>query len=138
MNTIEINFDALNELVEKKQFKKLRQELVERNDVDAAAFISQLNPEKSLVVFGTLPKDFASDVFSRLDIEKQSEIIGSISDFELKNIVEDLALDDAVDMIEELPANLVKRILMSATKDTRELINQYLKYPQNKIGRAHV
>ncbi len=126
--------DSLLELTEKKQFKQLKEALTEMNEVDIADLISQLSPERALVIFRLLPKDLSSEVFACMEIEQQQTIINSIEDSELNEIIEDLAIDDAVDMVEELPASVVKRILKNATPATRSLINQYLQYPDNSAG----
>ena len=80
------------------------------------------------------PKELAADVFSFLEVEDQEHIINSITDYELGKIIEDLYVDDAVDMLEELPAIVVKRVLQNATPETRNLINQFLQYPENSAG----
>ena len=79
--------------------------------MDIATFIEELDSEKTVVVFRMLPKELASDVFACLEVDKQEHIINSITDYELGTIVDDLFVDDAVDMIEEIPANVVKRVL---------------------------
>ena len=119
--------DALLQLVNERQFRTLRQELSEMNEVDVAAFIEELDPEKTVGVFRMLPKELASDVFACLELDKQQHIVSSITDKELTNIIEDLSVDDAVDMVEELPANIVKRVLQNATPETRSQINEFLK-----------
>ena len=126
--------EALLELVKEKKFRTLRQELSEMNEVDVAAFIEELDPEKTVVVFRMLPKELASDVFACLELDKQQHIVSSITDREITNIIEDLSVDDAVDMVEELPANIVKRVLQNATPETRAQINEFLKYPENSAG----
>ena len=126
--------EALLQLVNERQFRTLRQELSEMNEVDVAAFIEELDPEKTVVVFRMLPKELASDVFACLELDKQQHIVSSITDKELTNIIEDLSVDDAVDMVEELPANIVKRVLQNATPETRSQINEFLKYPENSAG----
>ncbi|MBR3007090.1 MAG: magnesium transporter [Stomatobaculum sp.] len=126
--------EALLELVRSKKFRTLRQVLSEMNEVDVAAFIEELDPEKTVVVFRMLPKELASDVFACLELDKQQHIVSSITDKELTNIIEDLSVDDAVDMVEELPANIVKRVLQNATPETRSQINEFLKYPENSAG----
>lgn len=126
--------EALLELVRQRQFRTLRQELSEMNEVDVAAFIEELDPEKTVVVFRMLPKELASDVFACLELDKQQHIVNSITDKELTNIIEDLSVDDAVDMVEELPANIVRRVLQNATPETRSQINEFLKYPENSAG----
>ena len=126
--------EALLELVRSKKFRTLRQVLSEMNEVDVAAFIEELDPEKTVVVFRMLPKELASDVFACLELDKQQHIVSSITDKELTNIIEDLSVDDAVDMVEELPANIVQRVLQNATPETRSQINEFLKYPENSAG----
>ena len=126
--------EELLELVKKRQFRQLKEILIELNEVDVAAFIEELDSEKTVVVFRMLPKDMATDVFSCLTVEKQQHIINSITDNELRGIIDDLFVDDAVDMLEELPATIVKRVLQNAAPDTRQLINQFLNYPENSAG----
>ena len=130
----QFDLDALELLIDTRQFRALRDALAERNEVDIAQFLGELEPEKAVLAFRTLPKEAASEVFSNLDSDVQQVIIGSITDAELAAIVEDLYVDDAVDMLEELPANVVKRVLKNAKPDTRALINQFLKYPENSAG----
>lgn len=130
----EINFELLKNLLEEKNLKQLRTNLTEMNEVDVAQFIEELEPEAAKLVFRTLPKQTASDVFSNLDSDVQQTIIVSSTDQELSAIVEDLFVDDVVDMLEELPANIVKRVLQNATSETRRVINQFLQYPENSAG----
>ncbi len=134
MSDWELKFDELNELAETSQFKKLKSILDEKNEMDVAEFIGQLPHEKALATFRILQKDLASEVFACMDPDEQQEIIRGISDTELNQIIEDLYTDDAVDMIEEMPANVARRILRLATPETRAQINQYLKYPENSAG----
>lgn len=124
----------LTALIGARRFHALRDELAGKNEVDIAQFLGGLAPEQAVLAFRTLPKDDASDVFSELDSEMQQAIIASVTDAELADIVEDLAMDDAVDMLEEMPANIVKRVLKSARPGTRALINQFLKYPGGCAG----
>ena len=128
------NMEELMELLDTRQFRRLKEILLEMNEVDIASFIEELDSEKTVVVFRMLPKELASDVFACLEVDKQEHIINSITDYELGTIVDDLFVDDAVDMLEELPANVVKRVLKNARPDTRKLINQFLNYPENSAG----
>ncbi len=121
-------------LAEKKQFRKLKNLLVEENEVDVAAFLSELDEERAVAVFRMLPKALASDVFACLEVDRQEDIINGITDKELGTIIDDLFVDDAVDMLEELPANVVRRVLKNTGSDTRKLINQFLNYPENSAG----
>ena len=129
--------ERLLELVRSKRLKALQLELEEMNEFDVAEFITELGEEDALkmaTVFRLLSKEHGAEVFAELDAPEQQEIINSITDKELGEIVEDMYVDDAVDMMEELPANIVKRVMRAATPETRALINQYLKYPENSAG----
>ena len=130
----QLNFEALRALLDTHQIKALRDALATMNEVDIAQFLGELPPEQAVLTFRTLPKETASEVFSNLDSDLQQVVIGSITDAELAVIVDDLYVDDAVDMLEELPANIVKRVLKNATPKTRALINQFLNYPENSAG----
>ncbi len=98
-------------LLESRNYRALKAQLADANEVDVAEFMEDLNAEKTVLVFRMLPKGVASDVFANLEPEDQQLIISSATDTELAEIVEDLNVDDAVDMLEELPANVVKRVL---------------------------
>ena len=126
--------EMMLKLAEGKQYRRLKELLAEMNEVDIAAFIDELDSEKAVVVFRILPKELAADVFACLSVEKQQHIITSITDREVATIIEDLFVDDAVDMLEELPATVVKKVLQNANPDTRALINQFLNYPDNSAG----
>lgn len=128
------SMEELLELAESREFRKLKEILMEMNEVDVASFVEELDSEKTVVVFRMLPKELATDVFACLTVETQQHIINSITDHELRGIIDDLFVDDAVDMLEELPASVVKRVLQNAAPDTRTLINQFLQYPENSAG----
>lgn len=130
----ENRLEELLELAAQKKYRQLKEILAEMNEVDIASFIEELDSEKTVVVFRTLPKSLASDVFACLEVEKQQHIITSITDYELRSIIDDLYVDDAVDMLEELPATIVRRVLQNSSADTRKLINEFLKYPENSAG----
>lgn len=129
-----VGMTELLELVENRQLRRLQEILMEMNQVDVAAFIEELDSEKTVVVFRMLAKELAADVFACLTVESQRHIINSITDHELRGIIDDLFVDDVVDMLEELPANVVKRVLQNAAPETRVLINQFLQYPDNSAG----
>ena len=126
--------EVLFDLVSRKQFRQLKDELCDMNEFDIASFLEELDSEKQIIIFRMLPKELASDVFACLEIETQSHIINSITDKELAYIIEELYVDDAVDMLEELPATVVKRVLQNAAPSTRLQINEFLKYPENSAG----
>ena len=127
-------FEELNELIETKQYTRLRQELAEMNDADIAAFLEQMDDEKMLKIFRILPKSMAADVFSYLEIDNQSSIITSLSEKDAANIIDNLMADDATDLIEEMPANVVKKLLANASPETRRDINHLLRYPEDSAG----
>ena len=126
--------EVLFDLVSRKQFRQLKDELCDMNEFDIASFLEELDSEKQIIIFRMLPKELASDVFACLEIETQSHIINSITDKELAYIIEELYVDDAVDMLEELPATVVKMVLQNAAPRTRLQINEFLKYPENSAG----
>lgn len=126
--------ELLFDLVSRKQFRQLKDKLCDMNEFDIASFLEDIDSEKQIIVFRMLPKELASDVFACLEVETQGHIINSITDKELAYIIEELYVDDAVDMLEELPANVVKRVLQNAAPSTRMQINEFLKYPENSAG----
>ena len=129
------DIDLLLELVETKQFRRLKELLSEMNEVDIAEFMDEVEPEKLVVVFRLLPKELAADVFTYLeDSEDQEKLIGALSDQELRAMLDELYLDDTVDIIEDMPANVVSRILRNTDAATRSQINQLLKYPADSAG----
>ncbi|MBQ2251089.1 MAG: magnesium transporter [Lachnospiraceae bacterium] len=131
------NFDLeeLLELVQTKKYRQLKEALLDLNEVDIALFMDELDSvERTMLVFRMLPKEMASEVFAELDPESQEDIINSITDRELSEIVEDLYVDDAVDMLEEMPATIVRRVMENTKPETRKLINQFLNYPENSAG----
>ena len=105
-------------LADAKDFRRLKEALGQMQEADIAAFMEELDGEHIIVVFRMLPKETATEVFAFLPVETQQHIIGSITDAELERVIEDLFVDDAVDMLEELPANVVKRVLENAHPDT--------------------
>ena len=126
--------DELMELLESRSMKQLRDRLNEMPEFDVAEFLSSLEDNRMPMLFRLLSKERAAEVFANLEAPDQERIINSITDSELAGIVEELYVDDAVDMMEELPANVVKRVMRTATAETRNLINQYLHYPENSAG----
>ena len=106
--------EELLALLSGKKYRELKSQLVEMNEVDIASFIEELDSEKTVVVFRMLPKELASEVFACLEVEQQQHIITSITDNELRAIIDDLYVDDAVDMLEELPATIVRRVLQNS------------------------
>ena len=129
------NYDLqqLMTLVQERKFRALREILVEMNEVDIAEFLDELDVEQEILVFRLLPKDLAAEVFSYLE-EDQEKLIGALSDQELREVLDELYMDDTVDLIEDLPANLVSRILKNTDASTRSQINRLLNYPKDSAG----
>ncbi len=126
--------DELTELLDRRDMKRLQQRLEDMQEFDVAEFLSGIGDNRMPMVFRLLSKERAAEVFANFDAPEQEQIINSITDSELSGILEELYVDDAVDMMEELPANVVKRVMRTATPETRKLINQYLHYPENSAG----
>ena len=126
--------EILQELLESRQYTKLRQTISEMNTVDIATAMGEMENEDSLKMFRILPKDMAADVFADLELDAQQYIIRSLSDREASNIIDNLMADDATDLLEEMPANVVKRILANASPETRADINHLLQYPEDSAG----
>ena len=123
--------ELLLELLHTKQFVKLKETLETVNPADIALFLSELKDDELVIAFRITPKDLAADTFVDMEPEQQEQLIHSFTDKELKDVVDELYVDDAVDIIEEMPANVVKRILRSADRDMRQSINMILHYPED-------
>lgn len=131
----ENEFGGLYRLLAKNQLKELKAELTDMAYPDIAEFIMDLDDDKIAVkIFRILPKDISADVFSYLDPDVQTLIVQSITDSEIARLIDDLYVDDAVDFLEEVPANIVKKVLANADKETRDIINRFLEYPENSAG----
>ncbi len=131
----ENEFGGLYRLLAKNKLKELRDEFADMAYADVAEFINDLDDDKIAVkIFRILPKDISADVFSYLDPDSQTVIVQSITDSEIGRLMDDLYVDDAVDFLEEVPANIVRRVLANTDKETREIINRFLEYPENSAG----
>ena len=126
--------EELTELLDRRDMKRLQQRLEDMQEFDVAEFLSEIGDNRMPMVFRLLSKETAAEVFANFDAPEQEQVINSITDSELSGILEELYVDYAVDMMEELPANVVKRVMRTATPETRKLINQYLHYPENSAG----
>ncbi|MBQ9141378.1 MAG: magnesium transporter [Lachnospiraceae bacterium] len=126
--------EVVQELLETKQYTKLRQLLAEMNDADIAACMDDLDEPDMLKVFRILPKDLAADVFSYLEVDNQQMIITSLTDKEAAHIIDNLMADDAVDLLEEMPASVVKKLLANVSAEARRDINHLLRYPEDSAG----
>ncbi len=130
----DLEMQQLLELLEARQYVLLMQELDALSPMDAAEFFAVLPPERLSVLFRLLKKDSAAAIFAEVDPDIQERIIEGLSDKELSAMLEELFIDDAVDMLEEMPAGVVARVLKTATRETREEINRFLSYPEKSAG----
>ena len=119
-------FETIQTLLDNKRYSTLRDILNTMNPVDIAAVFEDLQSEKTALLFRLLPKETAAETFVEMDEETQQLLIHGFSDTELKEVIDELYVDDAVDLIEEMPANVVKRILRQADPQTRKEINEIL------------
>ena len=117
-------FELLNSLLEGKKYAEFMKAIDELNDTDAADYLESLPDELELSAFRMLKKDAAADIFAFMELEMQERLLSKMTDSELSMIIEDLFVDDAVDILEELPAIMVKRILKLSRPETRNLINK--------------
>lgn len=128
------DFEVVKELLNTKQYTKLRQKMAEMNTADLAVIMEELETENLLKIFRILPKNMAADVFSYLEVDNQQFIITSLSEKDAASIINNLMADDATDLLEEMPANIVKKLLANASPETRRDINHLLRYPEDSAG----
>ena len=125
-------------MLEEKSYFKARDEILKYNEVDIGEILEEvleeLGVEKTIIIFRMLPKDVSVEVFSYLPSADQVEIVQGITDREISYIIEELDFDDKIDVLEELPANIVDKILEKTPKEERKLINTFLNYPDTCAG----
>ena len=125
---------TLRKLLDEKKFSTLREILITMNPSDIAAVMDELEVERLPLLYRLLPKELAAEVFVEMEQESQELLIRGFSDSELKEVLDELFVDDAVDIIEEMPATVVRRILEQAAPEMRKSINEILRYPENSAG----
>ncbi|WP_281691251.1 magnesium transporter, partial [Neglectibacter timonensis] len=126
--------EKILELLEAKKYSEIGALLKDMNPADAAVMLEELPEQKMPIVFRLLSKELAADTFAYMDGDAQEILVRGFSDKELDEVMEQLFLDDTVDMLEEMPANVVKRVLRHVDADTRKMINQVLNYPKDSAG----
>lgn len=133
-------YEQVLQLLTDRNFKRIREIFIDMNEADVASLLQRFHDDHEadkrdlIVLFRLLNKDIAADVFSYMDSDMQMMLINAFTDKELQEVIDDLYVDDTVDIIEEMPANVVARILRSADSETRKQINQILKYPKDSAG----
>ena len=125
---------TLQRLLKEKKYATIRDILVTMNPADIAAVFSGCEPEQLPLLFRLLPKELAAESFVEMESDQQETLIRGISDSELKQVMDELFVDDAVDIVEEMPANVVQRILAQSDPQMRKEINEILQYPENSAG----
>ncbi len=126
--------EKVSELIETKKFNHLKEYLQSVNSADLPTLFEELDDEKNLIVYRLLSKEKAAEVFAELDSDVQEKLINNFSDKELQNVINELFMDDTVDLIEEMPSNVVKRILKNIHPTDRKVINELLNYPEESAG----
>ncbi len=130
----QINIEEIQELIAERKFTKLKDILAEVNPADIAVVFDEVDKKHWLLLFRVLPKELAAETFAYLETDMQRALIEAFSDVELRQVVDELFLDDTVDIIEEMPANVVNRILKNVDSETRKTINELLHYPKDSAG----
>ena len=125
---------TIGKLLDEKKYPTLRDILITMNPSDLAGIFEGMEQERIPLLFRLLPKELAAETFVEMESEAQELLIRGFSDSELKEVIDELYIDDAVDLVEEMPANVVRRVLSQADPETRRSINELLKYPENSAG----
>ncbi|MBO4461880.1 MAG: magnesium transporter [Lachnospiraceae bacterium] len=133
-NLTEESVEEIRTLFTERRYTELKKHLNEMNEADIAALFEEMAEEEIPIMFRLLAKEEAAEVFARMEHEQQLILIKALTDKELGLVIDDLFLDDTVDIIEEMPANVVKRILANSDPQTRRQINELLKYPDDSAG----
>ena len=126
--------EKIQALINEKKFSEIREEFRNLNNVEISDLLNQFDKSELIIIFRLLSKDQSADVFSYLEPEQQEIIINAVTDRETEVLFRNLYFDDMIDIIEEMPSNLVKKILKNTNSEDRYLINQFLNYPENSAG----
>ena len=130
-----MEIEEIKELIENKKFNELKTKLVDMNSADISEILDELEDKESvIIVFRLLTKEKAGETFSHMESDMREKLINDFTDKELKNILDELFMDDTVDLIEEMPSNVIPKILRAIPKEDRKIINELLKYPEDSAG----
>ena len=130
-----MEIEEIKELVENKKFNELKSKLAEMNSADISEILDELEDKESvIIVFRLLAKEKAGETFSHMESDMMEKLINDLTDKELKNVLDELFMDDTVDLIEEMPSNVVPKILKAIPKEDRKTVNELLKYPDDSAG----
>ena len=131
---LEFEVEKIEQLIEEKKFNDLRIYLEDVNSADFPSMFEELNEEQTLLIYRLLNKEKAAEVFAELDSDIQEKLLNALTDKELKSVIDELFMDDMVDLIDEMPANVVKRILKNIDNSDRKVVNELLNYPEDSAG----
>ena len=134
MEESKLELEYVMELLEQRKYAELRDMLKDQNPIDVAQLLGEVPDEKLLLLYRMLPKEDAAEVFSEMEHDEQETLIRAFNDREIREVIEEMYVDDAVDMLEEMPAVVVNKILRHADIETRKEINELLKYPEDSAG----
>ena len=134
MEEHKILLETILELLEERNLPQIREKLYELNPIDVAQILGEVPEEKLLILYRILPKESAAEVFAEMDPDEQETLIKGFNDREIREVIEEMYVDDAVDMLEEMPAVVVNKVLRQAAPETRQVINELLKYPEDSAG----
>lgn len=126
--------ELILELLENRQYKELKTELENMHPVDIAEMLEEFDEKQILLIFRLLGKDEAAETFTEMNSDMQEMLINALTDSEIKEVMDEMYLDDTVDVLEEMPANVVDRLLMATDEETRQQINMLLNYPEDSAG----
>lgn len=127
-------YEEISELLEAHKWSKLRTVITEMNEVDIAELIDEVTPEQEVVIFRLLPKQLAAEAFAYMDSDTRERLVGVLTDRELRLVMQELFVDDVADMLEEMPASVVKKMLKATSPEDRRDINRILQYPDDSAG----
>ena len=130
----ELTEERILQMLDERKFKELKEELEHMYPVDLAELMEDFNQKQLVMVFRLLAKEEAAETFTEMDSDMRETLIGGLTDSELEEVMEEMCLDDTVDVLEEMPANVVDRLLMATDEETRQQINQLLQYPEDSAG----
>lgn len=129
-----LGVEQMLELLEKHDFKQLKEELESVHPVDIVDVLEELDKKQRILIFRLLAKEEAAEVFTDMNSDMREELINALTDSELEEVMEEMYVDDTVDVLEEMPANVVDRLLMATDEETRKKINALLQYPEDSAG----
>ena len=124
----------IEELLEQRRFKELKEELEAIHPVDIVEMLEDFDRKQALLIFRLLAKEEAAEVFTDMNSDMREDLINALTDSELEEVMDEMYVDDTVDVLEEMPANVVDRLLMATDEDTRKKINVLLQYPEDSAG----